>query len=367
MSGIAAAVKTARETLKAIIDRVCGACGNKCCHQGTMMGSHDLRRLQKGLVLEEWREQILRSGLRSRSAELRVDLQTMDHVVESIQETLPAEREPELQILQERLEQWRDFCAFLESNFEMTRENLLYLLRFSAIRSNALRALRELPDTQATLITLAEQHGASFRASGRRIAAPRCLFDVDGCLAGPWKPAKCANFFCAGQPNVLREISREMSFDEFVLGNFAAASEQKVVEAITVELQLDLEYVAPKIIVGASQDLIDRAIELLDSAYSVVEVKRQEETQFMLASAEAHTILEALPEDMAYVVMCKSVGSGALYELGIALDRLRVVGRALPFYLFADKFDQPSAFPHPLWADEVMSQPLGDIDLYAIE
>ncbi len=367
MNPLAASVKTARQTLEEIIDRVCGACGNKCCHQGTMMGSQDLLRLEKGLRLEEGREQIVREGLRRRSAELRVDLATINNVVEWIGQTLSAQREPELQVLRERSETWRDFCDFLESDFAMTRDNLRYLLRFSAIRHNVLRLVREFPNAQDRLIEMAEQQGASFRASGRRIAAPRCLFDMDGCLAGPWKPAKCANFFCAGEPNVLREIAGEMSFDEFVLGNCQVSSTEKIVKAITVELELGRQYVAPKIVVGASQDLIDSTIGLLDSAYDAVEVKRQEATDFMLASAEAHTILNALPEDMAYIVVCNGVGSGALYELGVALDKLRVTGCALPFYLFAGEFDQPSALPHPLWADEVMSQPLGAVDLYVVE
>ncbi len=366
LTPLAASVKTARETLEAIIDRVCGACGNKCCHQGTMMGSHDLRRLQKGLLIEEGREQILRDGLRRRSAEVRRDLQAIESVVQWLQQTLPADREPELHLLQERLEQWQNFCDFLDSDFEITSENLRYLICFSAIRHNALRLLREFPDAQSKLIAVAQQQGASFRGTGRRIAAPRCLFDMNGCLAGPWKPAKCANFFCAGEPNVLREIAREMSFDEFVLGNFQVATEQELFTAIALEPQLGPDYVAPKIAVGSSDNLIKRVTELLDSAYELVEVKR-EKSGFMLSTAEAHTLLQALPDNMAYVIVAESIGSGALYELGVALDRLRAVGTALPFYLFAAEFSQPAALSHPLWADEVMSQPLGAIDLYVVQ
>lgn len=367
MMTLAGSVKTARETLEAIIDRVCGACGNKCCYQGTMMGSQDLRRLQVGLLLEEGREQKLRDGLRRRSAELRVDLQTIEKVAKLLRETLPAEREPELQVLDERLEDWREFCDFLKSDWEITYENLTYLLRFSAIRHNALRVLREFPDAQATLIRLASQEGASFRSSGRRVTAPRCLFDVAGCLAGLWKPAKCANFFCVGEPNVLREISCQMSFDEFVLGNFRTTSGEQVLEAIASEHRLGSEYVSPKIIVGASENLVKRAVQLLDSVYSMVEVKRRNDTHFMLSTDEAYTILKALPKDMAYVLMHRSVDSGALYELGVALDRLRVAGATLPFYLFATEFRQPAVLSHPLWTDEVMSQPLGAVDLYVVE
>ncbi|MCK4323310.1 MAG: hypothetical protein KAW89_02175, partial [Armatimonadetes bacterium] len=61
------------------------------------------------------------------------------------------------------------------------------------------------------------------------------------------------------------------------------------------------------------------------------------------------------------------VDGGALYELAVSLDHLRIEGKSLPFYLFADRLSPPTALTHPLWADEVMSQPLGALDLYAIE
>ena len=186
-------------------------------------------------------------------------------------------------------------------------------------------------------------------------------------IAGLWKPAKCANFFCVGEPNVLREIARQMSVDEFVLGNFLAAPEQNVLEAITLERELGPEYVTPKIVVGASDDLVAEVTQLLELSYDAVEIKRRRDAHFMLATAEAHTIFQALPEDMAYVLIHESVDSVALYELGVALDRLRAEGQALPVYLFAAEFRQPAVFSHPLWADEVMSQPLGALDLYAVE
>ena len=367
MATLATSVKTARDTLEAIVHRTCGACGNKCCHQGTMMGSQDLRRLEVGLALEEGREQKLRDGLRQRSVELRVDLRALEEVAELLRDSLPAEREAELDLLKERLEEWREFCEFIESDFEITHSDLSYLLRFSAIRHNALRLLREFPEAQTTLLRLASEGGASFRASGRRLAAPRCLFDVDGCLAGSWKPAKCANFFCAGEPNVLREIASQMSFDDFVLANCQPTSVQKVLKAIALEHSLGPKYVAPKLVVGAGQELIDAVSELLDSVCGMVEVKQRGDAHFMLATAEAHTLLKALPADMAYVLIHKSVDSAALYELGVALDRLRVAGAALPFYLFAEEFRQPAVLPHPLWVDEVMSQPLGAVDLQVIE
>jgi len=61
------------------------------------------------------------------------------------------------------------------------------------------------------------------------------------------------------------------------------------------------------------------------------------------------------------------VDGGALCELAVSLDHLRIEGKSLPFYLFADQLNPPTVLTHPLWADGVMSQPLGALDLYAVK
>jgi len=360
---LADAVKAASEKLEGIINRVCGACGNSCCHQGTMMGSRDLLRLHKGILLEEGREQILRTGLKRRAAELRTDLAALEQVAAQ----LPAEHKEEWDKLCVHLEAWQEFCDFLESDFAINQQNLRFLQRFSAIRANALRVIQALPGGTQMLIEAARKVGASFRLTGRRIAPPWCLFHADGgCLAGYWKPAKCANFFCTSEPNVLAEIGKVMDFEEFVLGNFRVVTEEGLLRAVEVELELGREYIAPKIVVGASDELVGRIQAAVGAALAFVEVKR-EDSPFMLSTREAYTLLDNVPEKMAYVRIHRSVDGGALYELAVSLDRLRIEGKALPFYLFADQLNPPTVLTHPLWADGVMTQPLGALDLYAVQ
>ncbi len=359
-------VRESAEKLDRTIDRVCGACGNSCCHQGTMMGSQDLLRLHKGIILEEGRELIVREGLKRRSSELRATLATMEQAAARLAETASVDQQDTLGKLARHLDAWREFCDFLESDFAVARDNLRYLLRFSGIRANALRALRTVPGGTEALAALSEAAGASFRLTGRRIAPYRCLFHVAGCLAGSWKPAKCASFFCTTEPNVLREIAQSMSFEEFVLASFRPATEEQVLRAIEVELELGREHLAPKIIIGAYEELIAKVTALLKRHFEVVEVKR-EESAFMLSSHEAYVLLDNLPDSMAYVRSNGGVDGGALYELAVALDGLRIASKALPFYLFADQLNPPTVLAHPLWADGVMSQPLGTLELYAVE
>ncbi len=366
MTHLTETVRESAEKLDRIIDRVCGACGNSCCHQGTMMGSQDLLRLHKGMILEEGRELIVREGLKRRSAELRTDLAALEQAAARPADTAPAEQQDTLGKLARHLHAWREFCDFLESDFAIARDNLRYLLRFSGIRANALRALRALPGGTEALAAFSEAAGASFRLTGRRVAPHRCLFHVAGCLAGSWKPAKCASFFCTSEPNVLRAIAQGMSFEEFVLANFRPATEEQVLRAVEVELELGREYLSPKIIIGTCDELITKVTAALQGHFKVVEVKR-EQSAFMLSSREAYLLLDNLPDSMAYVRGSRGVDGGALYELVVALDGLRIASKALPFYLFAEQLNPPTVLAHPLWADSVMSQPLGTLELYAVE
>ncbi len=366
MSKLTETVDELAEKLEGIIDRVCSACGNSCCHQGTMMGSQDLLRLHKGMLLEAGREQIVRAGLRRRSAELRVDLAALEQTAGQLAEALPDSQHPELDRLARHLAGWREFCDFLESDFALNRENLRFLLRFSGIRANALRVVQRLPEGRDRLADVAASSGASFRLTRARIAPHRCLFHVDGCLAGSWKPVKCASFFCTTEPNVLAEIGKDMTFEAFVLANFRAATEEQVLRAIELELELGREYIAPKIVVGSSDELVSKVEAALKAEFKFAEVRR-EETPFMLSSREAYALLDNLPDYMAYVRTSRSVDGGALYELAVALDWLRIAGKPMPFYLFAAALSPPTALTHPLWADGTMSQPLGGLELYALE
>jgi hypothetical protein len=58
------AVHKATQKLQDTVDSICGACEYSCCETGTMVGSHGLRRLSKGLRLDPQLSDRLRQGLR---------------------------------------------------------------------------------------------------------------------------------------------------------------------------------------------------------------------------------------------------------------------------------------------------------------
>jgi hypothetical protein len=393
MPTLATSAREAAAQLEAVIQRVCGACGNACCHQGTMMGSADARRLYKGLLLEPALASRVEQGLAARARELREELAAVVQVAEILEGSAGLDRRPQLEALRRRLEEWRDFCDRLERPGPVTMERLQDALRFSAIRANALRALREFPGAVEAL-TAAEPtplppsrggrgesiptplppslsgRGAKrpfFRENGRRLSAPRCLFHAaDGCLAGPWKPAKCANFFCTGAPNVLEAIAQEMAFDDFVRANCAVMTPDQVLRYVETELRLGRDFVEPKIILEPNTALREALLAALRGHFDAVET-RVEENNFMWSTEEAHTRLGALPPNVAYVVETDLIDGGALYELAVALDRLRVAGTPPAFYLLAQRLAPRSFLPHPMWADRIMSQPLGFLDLIVVE
>lgn len=378
MPTLATSVREAAARLEAVIRRVCGACGNACCHQGTMMGRADAQRLYKGLLLEPGLAARVEEGLAGRAGELRAELAAVAQVAEILRRSSGPERRPPLEALDEALQEWQDFCDLLERPGPLTQERLHEVLRFPAIRANALRALREFPGAVEALAAQDPRawpaSGAGprapqpfFRENGRRMSAPRCLFHAPaGCLAEAWKPAKCANFFCAGDPNVLEAVAQEMGFEDFVRANFAVLSPDQVLRYVETELRLGRQYVEPKIILEPNTALREALPTLLRGGFAAVET-RVEESNFMWSTEEAHTRLGALPPNVAYLVETDQIDGGALYELAVALDRLRIEGTPPAFYLIARRLADRSFLPHPMWADRMMSQPLGFLDLIAVE
>jgi|LSQX01.1.fsa_nt_gb hypothetical protein len=362
---LAGSVRQCNQQLLDIVEAVCGACGKTCCHQGTMMGSTDLRRLYKGILFDPLARARLESGLQERGAEMRVEQEAIEQIVGILERSQGTDRQSDLAVLRERLTEWRLFCDRLQSGEELTLDGLTFLLRFSAIRANVLRVLREFPGALEALASHVSLQGLH---TGRgRMAPPSCLFlGAGGCLAGDWKPAKCANFYCAGQPNLLAEIAREMSFEEFVRANFRALTPDETLRYLELELFLGREFVEPKIVLQPNTALRQALDKALSISFTVVE-HRKEPGAFMWSTAEVHARLGALPEGVAYVVETGEVSGEALYELAVALDRLRVEQTPPAFYLLAESLTIRSFFPHPLWTDQIMTQPLGFLDLIAVD
>jgi len=361
---LAEAVVSADRRLRGIVARVCGACGYSCCHTGTMVGSHGVRRLYKGTLLEAELAERVRQGLRERAKEMAADLATIEQVAEMLRISFGDEMGDELEQLERLTEEWRRFAEFVGSDFELSPENLMRLIQFSAVRHNLLRQLREFPGAEAALANFCAP-GGSFRFRGRKLAPPRCIFHLDGCLLGRYKPIKCANFFCSGDPNLLEECQNDMYFDEFVLANMYAESFDFVKRAIGLENELGRAYWEPKIIFTANPQQTAELLELIRRREGVVEV-RHEAGSFFLSTGEVLELIGGHGRETTLVFTARSVGSPALYELAVALQQAHNDEVLGGFVLIAGDFDAASFMPHPMWSDRLMSQPLGSLEMYAV-
>ncbi len=358
------AVSAARHKLDTIIERVCGACGYSCCHTGTMVGSHGVRRLYKGMRLDAGLASRVREGLKTRAAELAADLDTIRHVTQMLQMSFGDRMSRELTDLGALTGEWQDFTEFMASDFDLTPDNLKRLTQFSAVRHNLLRQLREFPGAEAALATMSVP-GGSFHFRGRKLAPPRCIFHLDGCLLGRYRPVKCANFFCNAEPNLLAECHAEMDFDEFVIANMYPESLGFVEEMILLENELGPDYWEPKIVLGCDEQQARRLIEL-GTARGIGTDVQQNPGGFYLSTGELLELIKAAGRDATLIFTAESVGGPALYELAVALEQAHNADILGGFILIAQRFATPSFMPHPMWSDRMMSQPLGSLEIYAI-
>ena len=363
---LVAKVRAARESRDAIINNVCGACENKCCLQMTMMGTQDLRRLIREMLLDEEFERRVRSGLRRAADRLEVDLRVVREVTGLIAASSAESRPDELAELNRNVEEWAEFVEWLRSDFPITQSEMRRLLMFSAIRSNTLNALARFPGGLGALVNLSGNE-AGFQFRGRRIAPPPCLFYVEdlGCICEGAKPAKCANFFCAGVPNLLAELRSALGFDDFVLANVSPATIERVLDTIELERELGREYIEPKIILGATEDDIERIARRMGRSGDTVRLKHIERPGLRSAS-EVEQDLQTIPEGTSVIEVFPAINGNTLYELALGLDRIRLRDEHPGYVLAASELlTTPAA--HPLWDDRMMAQPLGVLDLLVLE
>ncbi|MCE5239572.1 hypothetical protein LLH23_13940 [bacterium] len=367
MSALRERIAAARSTLARLTHEVCGACRQNCCHQGTMMGSQGLRRVYKGLLMDPDFGGRLREGLRLRREEIAADLQVAGKVAQLLSEAnLADEDRARLPELQQRLTDLHMFVQYMGGDFPLTCEGMSRLLLYSAVRSNLLRCMRQFPGGEAALTTLS-QGRASFRFRGRKMAPPRCIFHHEACLAEDWKPVKCANFFCASEPNLLARARDEMSFDDFVLANVRPCSTDYVRRLLRLENDLGPEYWEPKIIIGPEDlaELFQEEIVGLLRSRRQVQVRR-DSGRFMYATNEILATIESLPEQQNLIHTCQGIDGAALYELAAALERARGAEWHGGLVLLARELIEHSFMPHPLWQDEMISQPLGGLEIYLV-
>jgi hypothetical protein len=240
------------------------------------------------------------------------------------------------------------------------------LLLYTAVRHNLLRCLRQFPGGEAALTTLSQGQG-SFHFRKRKMAPPRCIFHHDACLAEGWKPIKCANFFCASDPNLLAILHDEMSFDEFVLAGIRLSDMDWVRRLLRLENELGKAYWEPKVIIGPEQGAEAFQGEIIALLRSVRPVQvRREPARFMRATNEILAEIAALPEDQNLVYTCDAIDGAALYELAVALEQARSDQWHGGLVVLARELAEHSFMPHPLWEDEMISQPLGGLEVYLV-
>jgi hypothetical protein len=362
---LVAQVRDARDRRDAIISRVCGACENKCCQQMTMMGTQDLRRLIREMRLDADFDRQVREGLREAADRLEADLKVIREVAQLLEASAGEDREGDFEELRHNIDEWADFVDWLRSDFPVTQPQMRRVVMFSAIRSNTINAIAGFPGGLGALVNLSGNE-ASFQFRGKRIAPPPCLFYLEesGCICDQAKPAKCANFFCAGVPNLLEELRKSLGFDDFVLANIEAVTREHVLRTIELERELGPEYIEPKIILSATEDDIDDIAALMGRGGNV-RVKRVERPG-LRSAAEVEQQLKSIPQDTSLIEVFPGLNGNTLYELALALDRIRLRDEHPGFVMAAtDLLRTPAA--HPLWDDRMMAQPLGVLDLLVIK
>ncbi len=358
-------VDEARARRDVVIAAVCGACESKCCEQMTMMGTQDLRRLVRQMRLDDAFERKVRDGLAEVANRLEADLRVVEQVAKLLEQSSDEEMADHLSELENHAEQWSDFVEWLRSDFSSDFDEMRRLLIFSGIRSNTLNTLAKFPAGLGALVNLSGTE-ASFEFRGRRIAPPPCLFYLEaiGCICAEAKPAKCANFFCAGVPNLLEELRNELGFDDFVLANFDVTSLDEILDTIALERELGREFIEPKIVLNADEDAIGLIADQIDEAGDTVRLS-QIERPGLRSAAEVEQQLQSIPEHIALIEVFPSIDGNTLYELALALDRIRQRDEH-PGYVIAAASLMPTPAAHPLWDDRMMAQPLGVLDLYVI-
>lgn len=363
---LVARVLDARARRDRVIRTVCGACENKCCQQMTMMGTQDLRRLMRAMMLSEDFDRQVREGLQQVAANLESDLRAAREVTELLDASFGAAKPQEMAALRQCIAEWADFVAWLRSDFPLDQGEMRRLLMFSAIRSNTLNALAQFPGALGALVNLSSGTG-SFQFGGRRIAPPACLFYLEdfGCICDEAKPAKCANFFCAGVPNLLEELRRALGFDDFVLANVKVSSLDQVLAMIVLERELGPEFVEPKLLLGTSPEEIDRIAARMGYAGETVRLRHVERPGLRSAS-EVEQELKTVPRGTGLIEVYPGIDGNTLYELALALDRIRLRDEHPSFVLAAAEL-LPTPAAHPLWDDRIMAQPLGVLDLLALK
>ncbi|MFQ6133239.1 MAG: hypothetical protein ACE5R4_14450 [Armatimonadota bacterium] len=362
MTALTRQCEAARSKLAGLVRTVCGGCQKSCCHHGTMMGSSDLFRLHKGMLLDPEMKQRFLRGLARRTEELREDVRILLQVNYHLR-SQGEHSHARLSRFKASLDAWEQFCDFADAIDDPDLESLRKLLWMPALRANCFRALCALPGAVQCLRSLAS-HQPSLRFSGRRMPPDRCLFHHQGCLAEDWKPAKCANFFCPADPSLLGSIFSSLSFYEFALANAHTIELEGLLSLVSIELQRGEGYVAPKVILAPRTEVAASLAHVL--AEHGCQVSEEQQPGAVMMSAQEFLRLAPTGGRHATVLTVGSIEPAALYEIGLGVDQVRTAGEALAVYIVARALTPHSPLLHPLWEDRAMSQPVGALELYTL-
>ncbi|MGD9520231.1 MAG: hypothetical protein AB7W28_12055 [Armatimonadota bacterium] len=354
----------ARQVLDRLVERVCGVCERNCCHQGTMMGSQDLRRLVRALAVDAALADRLRKGLVEKACEVAADVAAARKVVELLR-TSGTGQAQDLEVAEARIRELEQFRETLASGLSLDYEDLRRLMLHTALRHNLLRALSVLPGGHTALARFAGDE-SSFRFRGRRIAPPRCIFHsrTVGCLAGRWKPAKCANFFCTADPSLLDAIHSHMDFDDFVLAAFDPITWQRLLELLDAEARLGPEYHEPMVVVGLGDEHRHELADRLNRAG--VHTRLQQGIGGTLWAADVERLGQEIPRGEGLLLVLPELSAADLYELALGLDRLRQANEQRLLLVAPAVYVTPSRPPHPMWTEHTMSQPIGYLECYLL-
>ena len=375
MGDLASRITAARARLNELVTEVCGACQHNCCHQGTMMGTEGVRRLHKGLLLEPELSVRLIAGLARRQPGLQADVEVAQAVTRLLAAAnLPDEDRQRLPELEKLVQDLQKFTDTLTLRPPIREHQLSHLLIYSAVRNNLLRCLRQFPGAEAALTTLAGGRG-SFRFRGRKLAPPRCIYHQGGCLAEDYKPIKCANFFCTAGPNLLSRCREVMSFSEFVLANFRVVTTDFILRLVEIESELGPDYWEPKVIIRAGKaersQLVRRLLAELKYNRGPAQMIKISQ-RFMYSINEIMAMRQRLEgerhsdKQQNGVYCLETIPDVALYEIAVAMDQARQNDLHGGVIFVAEGLEESGFIPHPLWEDEVYSQPLGALEMYYV-
>lgn len=329
-----------------------------------MMGIQDLRRVARGLQVDAELAERLRTGLMEKATELDADVAAARQVLALVKSSdLSDERT--VRLAEARIGDLEELARTLAGGMPLDYAHLQRLLLHTALRHNLIRAFRAFPMGEGALARFGGP-ASSFKFRGSRLAPPRCIFHslTLGCMAGKWKPAKCANFFCTADPSLLDAIREHMDFDDFVLANFELADMDWVLANLKAEAELGPSYHEPMVIVGVDKARAEELRERLESAG--VEAGMSLRPCDPYPPRVVERVAAAVPAGTAEIIRFKKLSGTDIYDLAIGLDRVRLRDAQRMLIFVAETLELPSSPPHALWLENTIAQPVGYLECYIL-